>query len=836
MSGSSKIRINNVNEIDGIISNKTCGIVGLYIGQNPDFLIFIKVGRSNCLQNRVWDSAYMTACWHPWKFEFFIRKDQESSPNDKMEKTLHKYMRTHEKLNQSSHGRETFRSKKDKSLELENIATRVEKFLDDNYIRYSKQIPKEFRISTSRNLYTYTGPHFADKSFTCFRCSKHMKRKSFFIVNVDGTEEKVGFDCMEHYRNEGYQNANKAGQFYEKLEGFTEHAVRDICIVSYDETCLRYIAFRMTSQLNIDKYKFSCNDTLDELYHKSLVLCLAYCYDKSIISNISVSSIVEHYNEMPFISKDVVNYIINSGLQTSFKFDEKGKLTCLILQHYLDGLKDVFRTIKNERAELDFELSDLELDGEKKDANQNDAVKKFCEGSVDCIFGGAGSGKTHCIIKIFKRCYEKQIPCYITSTGALVVADCQSKCAEKICNKIDSKYFSNISKLICGPQIGKNCVLIIDEGPFTDPIKLYFLLKKFSKPPRVLFVGDMNQIKPINFPDYWISFFNDVKAEIVILRKPYRQDDVLSRFSESYKVFKYPENEVLKMSRVSIVQSEIMSHITSINSENIKIESEISHYIENISCNKQNVQFLAIENKQCDDINDRIYHRIATDHKCKKEWTDSKNRDFCRKCVEHYQFILTKNIKTKELENIGQEIRDQIKDFGMFNGRLLVMKYRNDELIIKHPENDLNENDSDEKGCKYANIRLGLSKTPDSENFSFTARLLKKCNLRYALTPEKFQGKEANEIVVFWHWRLSHDPHKLYSIFTRPRKSLILIADLDFDLEHTKFRVIRAYNMLGKTFKDAAEDIRFVNWAAKNDWGELTKFNKWLVKRSNAQQ
>jgi hypothetical protein len=817
--------------IEQIIKQRKRKIIGLYVGQYPGNLHEIKFGKSDCLQNRTHDSAYTTAVYDPFNFVYFVHNEQNSEKNSKNETRILNFLQT--KLGPSikrKEGGEAFKSFQG-PININDIAKIIKNKLGNEYFLYNGVIPKDCQIRENIEL-KYSGPYTANEKYKCHKCGQERYRTSYYIAMIDGKEEKIGGDCMEKLRLMGYRHENETMEFYQSLEGIPECDLGLSSEISVDETCRRHMTRILTTDISsetLKRYGTQSTDLVYVLYHKHVVLALNYFYEKSKIRSVSLAEITDYYEKFEIqMFPNILEYVINNMDQEIFALDKSGNISCLYLKSILDGLPEKIHLIRdNIDQSIPFILDDIsDKVDDRLNTAQLKAIDEFGENRMGLLVGGGGTGKGSVITVIYRASIENNIPCYITSTGSLVVADNQKRCGG------ESEHFQNMNKILVGPDIKRPSILIVDEFFFTDPIKLFFLLDKFEALCGLLLVGDLNQIRPIHFPDYWFEFIKIAQIPDNYLFKNHRQSDGLRKFSEPFATFPYDPEHPLKRRNVRINRDEIIraSHTNVF----IKSPNDVTGYL-NIMIEERKTQFIASTNEECKSLNDKAHDLIIEDmdHKCTEEWQDKQNRFYCRHCIGQFLFIVSKNIKSRDLKCLNNADRENVDKLGLYNGRMIhLCRDCTDEYTRIRIEHNSEETSFLKTYLNIEKIDVeGKKPVKQIENFKFIGILLKYCDLRYCLTPEKFQGKQEDNVIVIWNNWLIKDPYKFYSVITRPKFELTFIISPDDPsgtVEKDKKSIIsrKNGNLLitfgdkhkGDTFDHVFDtDKKYVNWALTLD-------------------
>lgn len=163
-----------------------------------------------------------------------------------------------------------------------------------------------------------------------------------------------------------------------------------------------------------------------------------------------------------------------------------------------------FIVFMNEKTKVVYPQSKLPYQSEKFDEKATEAINKSLSLPFSIISGEAGTGKTE-ILKEINSLYEKEgVMTYTLSFTGISVDN-----IKKRYNNV--KYNNNIMTI--DKFIHSNCmeiahVIIIDEISMLSIKKMAYLVNLFDHPIQIILVGDMNQLKPV---DYAIGLFDCFK-------------------------------------------------------------------------------------------------------------------------------------------------------------------------------------------------------------------------------------------------------------------------------------------------------------------------------------
>lgn len=228
----------------------------------------------------------------------------------------------------------------------------------------------------------------------------------------------------------------------------------------------------------------------------------------------------------------------------------------------IDVIFDAFKNMKNciEKIaaypidDIQETTDDIEDDEDDKDDNEDEhqklALETILKNRISCIYGGAGTGKTTTIGKAIAMFAKKtyKIVHLVSYTGKAVsrINEVLSKINTKnMCNTIH-KYLST-GPTLHGPRtkeltkleekLKKQPVaaIIIDESSMVD-LHLFtkfleIVHKRFinsTSMPRIILVGDPNQLQPIGFGSPFISILKIYPS--VKLQTNHRSDSILNKF------------------------------------------------------------------------------------------------------------------------------------------------------------------------------------------------------------------------------------------------------------------------------------------------------------------
>lgn len=155
-----------------------------------------------------------------------------------------------------------------------------------------------------------------------------------------------------------------------------------------------------------------------------------------------------------------------------------------------------FIVFMNEKTKVIYPQSKLPYQSEKFDEKAIEAINKSLSLPFSIISGEAGTGKTE-ILKEINSLYEKEgvMPYTLSFTGISV---------DNIKKRYNNVKYNNnimtIDKFIHSGCMEIAHVIIIDEISMLSIKKMAYLVNLFDHPIQIILVGDMNQLKPVDYP------------------------------------------------------------------------------------------------------------------------------------------------------------------------------------------------------------------------------------------------------------------------------------------------------------------------------------------------
>lgn len=170
------------------------------------------------------------------------------------------------------------------------------------------------------------------------------------------------------------------------------------------------------------------------------------------------------------------------------------------------------------------EIDAIFLDDDLND-DQKAAVQGSLNSNVSMISGGAGTGKTKIIKTIVDNLNLRKENYALCSFVGKAVS---------VANKVLKKEIgSTLDRLICKKDVKTIKVLIVDESSMLSTELFYRFIKKFKNIKKIIFVGDINQLPPINIGALFYEMLESKTIEIFYLKKNYRSTTGILKNSEN---------------------------------------------------------------------------------------------------------------------------------------------------------------------------------------------------------------------------------------------------------------------------------------------------------------
>jgi len=240
------------------------------------------------------------------------------------------------------------------------------------------------------------------------------------------------------------------------------------------------------------------------------------------------SNVEKYVTKKAGVDKELVKSCIDQLKEDSIILENMEGIIKLSFIHKMEAeiIRDINRLIEN--TDIDPEgIDELSSSWQnnrdiKLSDNQLKAIHSLKSG-VSCITGGAGTGKSFIISLMNYICTYHEIPCYIlTPTGAA------AKRLETLGLKASTihrflGYDSNECTYNREHQ-GKSGVYIVDESSMLSYSVMNMLLQALPSGSSVIFVGDPNQLPPVEIGRPFIDMVYSNSVEVFRLTDTFRQD------------------------------------------------------------------------------------------------------------------------------------------------------------------------------------------------------------------------------------------------------------------------------------------------------------------------
>lgn len=230
------------------------------------------------------------------------------------------------------------------------------------------------------------------------------------------------------------------------------------------------------------------------------------------------------YSESSYINVDtkMMNLLGNEKLRLpmhGLKLFDEGKKICLT---------STFKREEYVVAPLIKKISMCKLEWDNKilirDAflteEQKSAIAMVMKNPISIITGGPGTGKTRVIHSIIREAKQRKIRYHVGAfTGKAIGRVIETSYPETIeASTIDMM-------IVRGPEFYKFNLLILEEVSMISTNLIYRLFQKFNPHIfKIVLVGDINQIPPLEKGNFFSSLFNCSYIPKTILEKNFRVD------------------------------------------------------------------------------------------------------------------------------------------------------------------------------------------------------------------------------------------------------------------------------------------------------------------------
>jgi len=386
--------------------------------------------------------------------------------------------------------------------------------------------------------------------------------------------------------------------------------------------------------------------------------------------------------------------------------------------------------------------------------------RQIMKENIAILSGPAGSGKTTLLSYITKVILENEKSIALLSYTGKAVMRIKETIKQKDID-INDLIISTIHRFIgILPQISKNIdVLIIDECSMVDTILLNNLLRTMTnyniKPFLILFVGDFNQLPPVN----GYCFFHQFMTSSIIPK--YELKTVMRTKNENSKIITNLSSLILddKLSKNNIEDI--------FNNDNLVLNQECYDYSDIIEIYFQEYENdIKIITPKNDDIN--MINRLIQD-----KFIQDEKREY----VVEYKGKISVNKWA-----IGDIVMYTNNDYilNIMNGQEgIIIKVDEEKLYIKFENNHIVElSYTNNKKILNSDDELKLLESgQDIDLNDFFMRDTDNLKLSYCISVHKSQGSEWNKIIFYIPTSSSSffvNKELIYTGITRAKNKLIL--------------------------------------------------------------
>ena len=418
-----------------------------------------------------------------------------------------------------------------------------------------------------------------------------------------------------------------------------------------------------------------------------------------------------------------------------------------ISDHFLK-LSRAAPLIKFPKDQVDAELSKIDGDLNIK---QKEAIEKGVENSISFIFGGPGTGKTYTaaiLVTLFSNLVKANFKIILAAPTGKAALNLESKIKGEKASRssLTINSFTLHSLLKVNSIKGKDCsidadLLIIDEASMIDAKIFSLLLGRIKIGARVLFIGDPDQLPPIESGNLFSVFAKlNLENKSTVLDQSIRNDTLLmKKLSEAIR--RKEGNRTLEL---------------------------IKEGDKNISYKEINDNFYEITQEILEKV-DRYYLPLSFDRKAP---------EVLLKNFSDFKILTALKVGALGVDHLNNLIFDHIrlslKDDGFFTYPIMITKNDYDldlyngtlgVVIRKRIKNKIEE------------IAYFLSYSGGESVRQVPLFRLSSYDKAYALTVHKSQGSEFEDVLlVFPKTSSVFGKELLYTAVTRTRRGLNILG------------------------------------------------------------
>jgi exodeoxyribonuclease V alpha subunit len=362
---------------------------------------------------------------------------------------------------------------------------------------------------------------------------------------------------------------------------------------------------------------------------------------------------------------------------------------------------------------------------------QREAVVKAFQHKFLIINGGAGVGKTT-VLDAMYQVFEKKNICPIQVALA-------GKAAKRMAETTGYESFT-IARFIrifdFNAYLGKELVIVIDESSMVDLPSMYRLLKFIPRETRIIMLGDVGQLPPVDFGLIFHELveLDDVPKVTLTEVKRQEKSSNIPKISNDIRHGLMPEFTFEDVQLIPITKrTEIQKLAASMQLEN-----------------PNSTQIICPTNKMTDAINLLC--------------TDANKRKPIRVFVEDFDRYLDTEFK------VGDKVMccKNLYDFNVMNGSV-------GEVISRY--NTMREVTKVEDNVEIIFNSFGQILWDDGIEREITIEVVDALKHAYAITIHKSQGSQFDTVIIPLDRAPNLDRTMLYTAITRAQKSVIFIGN-----------------------------------------------------------
>lgn len=401
-------------------------------------------------------------------------------------------------------------------------------------------------------------------------------------------------------------------------------------------------------------------------------------------------------------------------------------------------------------------INEIESEDFNNDESQTNAIKNCYLSPVSIITGGPGTGKTTTLkklIHIFNK-YEKDKKIVLLSpTGKAAKKIDESVNSDLELKKIKLDKAETIHKFIFrdyksgNSKIYDKHIFIIDESSMIDTMLMYHLIKRIGYGSRLILVGDIDQIPPVEMGQVMKDLIESKKISLSRLTHIHRVNEK-SQLPDVAQLI----NKGIFPEKIGNYKTDDYSYIECQSIEDMykNIKDVIIYLLSNNLMNKKDIQII------CPQYGTEIGVNELNNY---FKWFLNEELDFSEEEAE-YNKLNNRKEKNKKMPFIdGDRIINKVNNYELeiFNGEMGIVKNKTNESFTFKFTDD------------------------DREVFINDKKIINNFDLSYAITVHKSQGSEMPCIIMPLVKSHSFTLNKflLYTAVTRSKSKVILVGNKD---------------------------------------------------------